>query len=249
MTLSCRGKGSPEPRIVWTRVGSKMPNGQETLESDVVTFSRVSRKHAGIYKCTASNGHGSGATKQMEVLVRYLPEVEVSEVFVHKMTDDEAELVCSVHAFPAATVTWTKGGSAVTESDTISISHRGGRHALIFKKVSRSDFGDYSCHASNEVGDVRDTRIQLSGHAMPADFKSSPSGLEANSFLIEWSSFSFSPIQEFILETSTSPSGPWVARGPTRPTKEAGPFLWAGKFYLTGLEPATQYRARLGKCG
>ena len=67
--------------------------------------------------------------------------------------------------------------------------------------MERADFGEYSCHASNEHGDARDTTIQLSGHARPADFKSSPAGTEANSFLIQWSSFSFSPIEEFKLET------------------------------------------------
>ena len=38
------------------------------------------------------------------MIVRYRPEVEVSEVFVHKKEGDEAELVCSVHAYPTATV-------------------------------------------------------------------------------------------------------------------------------------------------
>ena len=95
-----------------------MPGGENFVESDSVTFTRVTRKHAGIYKyatimiiivvdnfvimitiiiviisialqcdttqvhnvtqcitlvklrCTASNGHGQGATKQMEVVVR-----------------------------------------------------------------------------------------------------------------------------------------------------------------------------------
>ena len=60
--------------------------------------------HHCYFRCIASNGHGAGASKEMEVIVRYRPEVEVSEVFVHKKEGDEAELVCSVHAYPTATV-------------------------------------------------------------------------------------------------------------------------------------------------
>lgn len=245
VTLSCKGTGSPRPSIKWTRVGHKMPNGEEMLESDDVTFSRVSRKHAGIYKCIASNGHGAGASKEMEVIVRYRPEVEVSEVFVHKKEGDEAELVCSVHAYPTATVTWTKEGSPVTSRERVKIANRGGRHSLTIQKVERADFGEYSCHASNEHGAARDTTIQLSGHAKPADFKSSPAGTEANSFLIQWSSFSFSPIEEFKLETRPASSGSWTSHPVSSPTKDLGPYLYAGKFYLTGLEGATQYLARV----
>merc|ERR550519_3058589 len=123
VTLSCKGTGAPKPAIKWTRVGHKMPGGENFVESDSVTFTRVTRKHAGIYKCTASNGHGQGATKQMEVVVRYKPEVDVSEVFVHKKAGDEAELVCTVHAFPPATVRWYKSGSEVLESERVKVQH------------------------------------------------------------------------------------------------------------------------------
>jgi len=245
VTLTCKGKGIPEPEMKWTRWGKKMPSGKETEEGDVLTFSRVTRHHSGTYKCTASNGHGQEATKQIVVDVRYSPEVEISEMFVHKRAGDQAELVCTVHAFPPATVIWTKGGSPVSQDDRITISNRGGRHAVIFKKVVKEDFGEYSCQASNEVGEERNTKIQLSGHAKPAEFKSSATGEEEDSFLIQWSAFSLSPIEEFRLETSTSPSGSWTVQGPTPPTKEDAPFRWAGKFYLKGLDGATQYRARV----
>lgn len=225
-----------------------MPDGKNFVESDSVTFTRVTRKHAGIYRCTASNGHGQGATKQMEVIVRYKPEVEVSEVFVHKKAGDEAELVCTVHAFPPATVRWYKGGSEVLESERVKVHHRGGRHALSIKKIERSDFGDYACRASNDIGSSGDKSVKVSGHAMPPTFKSSPSGSEETKFLIEWTSFSFSPITEFKLETKPATYGSWQEQSASKvegPSKENGPFLYSGKSHLTGLQVATQYQARI----
>jgi len=248
VTLSCKGTGAPQPAIKWTRVGHKMPGGENFVESDSVTFTRVTRKHAGIYKCTASNGHGQGATKQMEVVVRYKPEVEVSEVFVHKKAGDEAELVCTVHAFPPATVRWFKGGSEVQESEKVKVNHRGGRHDLTFRQIERSDFGEYTCRASNEIGSSGDKSVKLSGHAMPATFKSAQSGSEETKFLIEWTSFSFSPITEFKLETKPASYGSWQAVTATKvegPSKEPGPYLYSGKSYLTDLQGATQYQARI----
>jgi len=249
VTLSCKGKGMPEPSIKWTRESGhsrKMPNGQDQMEDDVITLSRVTKKDAGIYRCTASNGHGSGATKEMEVIVRYAPEITISEMLVHQRTGDAAELVCGVHAFPPPTVTWTKGRTPVGNTDRITVSNIGGRHSITITQVEKSDFGEYVCQASNELGDTKSSPILLSGHAKPAQFKSNPMGDKPTAFLIQWTSFSFTPINEFSLETSTSPTGPWTPHTlTTPPTKETDPFKWAGKFYLTELQESTQYFARV----
>jgi len=250
VTLSCKGKGMPEPSIKWTRESGhsrKMPNGQDQMEDDVITLSMVTKNDAGIYRCTASNGHGSGATKQMEVIVRYAPEITISEMLVHQRTGDAAELVCGVHAFPPPTVIWTKGRTPVGNTDRITVSNRGGRHSITITQVEKSDFGEYVCQASNELGDTKSSPILLSGHAKPAQFKSNPVGDKPTAFLIQWTSFSFTPINEFSLETSTSPTGPWTPHTlTTPPTKEeTEAFVWAGKFYLTELQESTQYFARV----
>merc|ERR1712038_1397667 len=47
VTLNCKGSGSPKPTIKWSRVGKSMPDGSNEIESEIVTFSDVSRHHAG----------------------------------------------------------------------------------------------------------------------------------------------------------------------------------------------------------
>ena len=71
VTLNCRASGKPAPVVKWARVGKLMPDGSSEIESDVVTFSNVNRKHAGTYRCTADNGHGREASKTVEVAVEY----------------------------------------------------------------------------------------------------------------------------------------------------------------------------------
>jgi len=244
VTLACKGAGSPQPAIKWTRVGQKMPDGSSSIESDSVTFTRVNRKHAGTYKCTASNGHGTGATKQMEVIVQYEPEVDVSEVFVHKRQGDEAELVCTVHGFPPAKVTWLGVSQADQDSGRIKIDHRGGRHSLTIKSVASGDFKDYTCAARNEIGENK-VAVKLSGHAKPAKFTSEAAGSEDSKFLVEWSSYSFTPITEFRLETRVAPSGSWTPHEVAAPTEEDATYTYFGKKHLTGLQAATQYQARV----
>ena len=71
VTLNCRASGKPAPVVKWARVGKLMPDGSSEIESEVVTFSNVNRKHAGTYRCTADNGHGREASKTVEVAVEY----------------------------------------------------------------------------------------------------------------------------------------------------------------------------------
>merc|ERR1712106_709432 len=122
------------------------------------------------------------------------------------------------------------------------LAKSGSRHTLTISEVQQADFGKYTCQASNTLG--RDERvIEMSGHASPADFKSAASGHSDDSFLLEWSSKSFTNIEEFLLETSLSPSGSWSSVTVV-PTKE-GAYHFAGKEFITNLQPATPYMARV----
>ena len=136
----------------WSRVWANMPDGSDEIESDMVIFSDVTKEHAGIYKCSATNGFGKKASKKVEVVVEYSPEVEVSEVFVQTKSGEEAEIVCQVHAVPKPTITWTKDGQTVTASSRVKIDHSGSRHTLTFMGVQKADFGKYTCEAANALG-------------------------------------------------------------------------------------------------
>ena len=159
-SLYCKGSGSPKPTVKWIRVGRAMPNGLHEIESEVVTFSDVSRRHAGTYVCSANNGHGKEASKQIKVNVEYSPEMEVGEVFVHTKTGDKAEIVCRVHAFPSPTVVWVFNGNAISSNERVKIGRVGSRHTLTITKVQPSDFGTFTCQASNTLGtDERTTEL------------------------------------------------------------------------------------------
>ena len=160
VTLNCKGSGNPKPAVKWSRVGKPMPDGSNDIESEIVTFSDVSRHHAGTYVCSASNGHGKEASKKVEVNVEYSPEMEVGEVFVHTKTGDKAEIVCRVHAFPSPTVVWVFNGNAISSNERVKIGRVGSRHTLTITKVQPSDFGTFTCQASNTLGtDERTTEL------------------------------------------------------------------------------------------
>lgn len=243
VTLSCKASGKPRPQVRWSRVGKMMPDGQSEIKSEVVTFSQVSRKHSGTYRCTASNGHGKEATQTVEVVVKYAPEIELSEMFIHTREGEEkTELVCNVHAHPAPQVIWERNGQKIIDNSRVKQSNIGSRHTLVITSVQRSDFGSYSCRASNNLG-TQHRVIELSGHASPAEFKSQASGNKKTTFLLEWTSKSYSPISKFLLDVAQEGTEDWRSFEAT--FHKEGPYHWAGKQFLSDLDEATQYKARV----
>ena len=105
-----------------------MPDGRADIEQESVTFTQVSRKHAGTYKCTASNGYGKEAVKEVVVDVNYGPEIEITEMFIHSQTgQDKVELICNVHAHPAPSVNTSVLYSAEGYTNVSSLPYKCGQ--------------------------------------------------------------------------------------------------------------------------
>ena len=164
--LECLAQGEPPPSITWQRRGKRLPDGRANMTGQSLVFRQVGREHAGLYQCTASNGHGTEATKMVELEVLYPPEIQVTEVFVSTFTgQDKVELVCNVHAHPAPLVVWTRAGQVISQGGEgrLRINTIGRRrHSLVISKVHQSDFGQYTCSAANSLGSANKT-IELSG--------------------------------------------------------------------------------------
>jgi len=82
----------------------------------------------------------------------------------------------------------------------------------------------------------------VSGLAGFANFKSDAQGMEANTFLLEWTSESHTPINEFELNWRKE-DGDWEIF--TVPAHRDNSIIWNGKWSFPDLEPATRYEARV----
>ena len=70
-TLKCNIlAGSPTPEVRWMRKEKKLPNGEDEIVGSTLSFSSVSRQHAGHYLCSADNGFGpSPAMREVRLQV------------------------------------------------------------------------------------------------------------------------------------------------------------------------------------
>ncbi|CAH0547530.1 unnamed protein product [Brassicogethes aeneus] len=120
---------------------------------------------------------------------------------------------------------------------------RGSRHTLMIRKVHRTDFGNYTCVADNQLGKTRKS-VQLTGKPNPVKFSSSRMGSWKDSYNISWAVESLSPIEEYKLlfrripETGTGEdaAGHSVSYGFVRRTDWRDVILPATQTQSTGVQ-------------
>ena len=82
-----------------------------------------------------------------------------------------------------------------------------------------------------------------SGAAGPAEYKCDPAGQEPDSYLLEWTVVSYTPITAFRIETREAGTTAW--KESTSVPIEDGPYHYAGKLFLKQLSYATRYEAKV----
>ena len=151
VTMRCIANGDPMPKVTWTRIGKRLPDGRKELAADELNYVKVDHHHSGTYVCTADNGFGEPVKEKIEVDIEYAPEVEVEELFIHATTGNAIELVCNVHAHPTPVVKWFKNSMELTD-ETAKLKKHGHRHTLMIPSVTEADLGNYTCRAENRIG-------------------------------------------------------------------------------------------------
>jgi len=164
LALVCKGEGDPAPTLSWKRERKRMPDGHNKIYGAQVIYSNVTRKHSGTYVCEGSNGSGFIAKDTIKIDVIHPPEITGEQSYIQDEGSIMLELVCIVHAYPKAEVTWYKDGQQLVESDSINVEKIGRKHLLQVRNLDEiRDAGTYTCHAVNPVGEFKENfHIQVS---------------------------------------------------------------------------------------
>ncbi|RZC33434.1 limbic system-associated membrane protein-like, partial [Asbolus verrucosus] len=107
-------------------------------------------------------------------------------------------------------VLWYRDTMQLDTTERRIMESRGSRHTLVIRKVHRSDFGNYTCVADNQLGKTRKS-VQLTGKPNPAKFSSASRGNWRDSYNISWAVESLSPIEEYKLLFRRLPDNPGVS--------------------------------------
>ncbi|XP_070551582.1 B-cell receptor CD22-like [Ptychodera flava] len=152
-------EANPYPNsFTWTKDGDHVSSGQ------TYNIPKCDLSHAGIYTCTAANvfhdgteGRDEGMT---ELVVHLRPTILTDDIQTLEVeAGDNVTLVCRADAYPVATISWRDNKDQPITGDepnreiitpepegTISTS------TLHIRDIQDSDFGEYNCTATNEIG-------------------------------------------------------------------------------------------------
>uniref|UniRef100_A0A8C2GD70 Neural cell adhesion molecule 1b n=1 Tax=Cyprinus carpio TaxID=7962 RepID=A0A8C2GD70_CYPCA len=252
VTLTCEATGDPTPTITWsfgTRVfteGEQGPDGDVLVRSDArvssLTLKYAQYTDAGEYLCTARNAIGETA-QPVYLEVRYAPKI-LGSVTVYTWEGNPANISCEVLAHPSdVSITWQRDGFQLPNANTsnIKIYNTPSASYLEVNPESQSDFGNYNCTASNEIGTESKEFIVI-----PADVPSAPSITQVQPYsstaqvlFEEPESTGGVPVLKYRAEWRAVGRGKWVQR--VYEVKDAG----LSSVTVTGLKPENDYEVKM----
>ncbi|XP_076876968.1 protein CEPU-1-like [Brachyhypopomus gauderio] len=158
VTLMCLANGKPEPAISW-RVHTPSASGDGVSSDDeYLEIPSISRNRAGVYECLAANDIAADI-RTLRLVVNYPPSVfESRDVGV--TLGQRGVLQCQVDAVPEAEFEWYRDDRRIYNSlDGIEIEDSGTLSKLTLFNVSETDYGNYTCVATNKLGSVNTSII------------------------------------------------------------------------------------------
>ncbi|XP_050091733.1 hemicentin-1 [Anopheles aquasalis] len=258
LEVACAVTGVPQPYVTWSY--QQQDNASTVFQDDrKLSVLIKDRNFSGPVQCTATNAVGEPATASVEVIVNFVPEIDVKMTTVHTRVGETAILECLVTSHPVASIHWFHHGLPVVfdrrivKLDSPISKHQYytvQRHQLAIRNLRDSDLGQYECKAGNRVG-ITGTQLELTGRPMVATFKPAAEMSSPTTHNFIWQTESFSPIIEYKLKFRRVPSGNVTPARRTLPQLiwneliipsdgSYGPLHSIG-YTLQGLQPTSVY--------
>uniref|UniRef100_A0ABM0M4I6 Peroxidasin-like n=1 Tax=Saccoglossus kowalevskii TaxID=10224 RepID=A0ABM0M4I6_SACKO len=142
----CRAYGNPEPVIAWTKMGNPLPEDRRhtLLPDGTLRIARVTKDDEGSYECQAINtaGHRQ-STANLEVSKRVPPVFLITPTDLDVVSGSDVQIPCNANGYPLPTITWSKDGIQISESNKFYINPDG---FLIIRDAGRIDQGRLSAN-------------------------------------------------------------------------------------------------------
>ncbi|XP_039595048.1 inactive tyrosine-protein kinase 7 [Polypterus senegalus] len=150
--LHCKSKAIPTPSVTWYRNGLNITGDArfEVFENGTLRINNVEVYDGTVYKCICSTFAGlieGNARVTVLERLKFTPPPQPQQCME---LDKEASMLCSATGRVRPSIMWKKADANIPPH----VEQNGG--TLYFRKVSRSDSGNYTCTASNsQQGEIQ----------------------------------------------------------------------------------------------
>ncbi|NWH17828.1 OBCAM protein, partial [Grus americana] len=177
VTLMCLAFGRPEPTVTWRHLSGK---GQGFVsEDEYLEITGITREQSGEYECSAVNDVAVPDVRKVKVTVNCeckgwgncggvgmepgvtLHGVSADPPYISNAKNTGASvgqkgiLQCEASAVPVAEFQWFKEDTRLANGlEGVRIESKGRLSTLTFFNVSEKDYGNYTCVATNKLGNT-----------------------------------------------------------------------------------------------
>ncbi|XP_073095909.1 neural cell adhesion molecule 1 isoform X31 [Manis javanica] len=161
VTLACDAEGFPEPTMSWTKDGEQIESEEAEKyvfsdDSSELTIRKVDKGDEAEYVCIAENKAGEqDASIHLKVFAK--PKITYVENQTAMELEEQVTLTCEASGDPIPSITWRTSTRNISSEEKTLDGHMVVRsHArvssLTLKSIQYTDAGEYTCTASNAVG-------------------------------------------------------------------------------------------------
>uniref|UniRef100_G1QAU5 Ig-like domain-containing protein n=1 Tax=Myotis lucifugus TaxID=59463 RepID=G1QAU5_MYOLU len=138
-----------------------LPEGQGFVsEDEYLEISDIKRDQSGEYECSALNDVAAPDVRKVKITVNYPPYISKAKN-MGVSVGQKGILSCEASAVPNAEFQWFREDTRLaTGLDGVRIENKGRISTLTFFNVSEKDYGNYTCVATNKLGNTN-TSITL----------------------------------------------------------------------------------------
>eukprot|EP00057_Strongylocentrotus_purpuratus_P012048 XP_011666522.1 PREDICTED: MAM domain-containing glycosylphosphatidylinositol anchor protein 1-like [Strongylocentrotus purpuratus] len=189
ITLRCNASGRPAPFFTWVKMIPNQPEpeelsaGTEDTKHGVFMITNVSRTQSGDYRCQATNRIGPNFG-YVELVVQYVPELTGLPSDIRAAPGASVTFGCDVIANPKPfDFYWMKDGLKLSQDGTNPTPNT----FVILKLDPKTDYGNYTCVVTNQVG-ISSATVEVSGRPLaPVIMNSDPQGIYRHTYNLTWS--------------------------------------------------------------
>ncbi|KAG8434734.1 hypothetical protein GDO86_012909, partial [Hymenochirus boettgeri] len=150
VALRCLATGRPEPAVTWRHFSGK--SQRFVSDDEYLEIIGITKEQSGQYECSAANDVAAPVVRRVRVTVNYPPYISDTRNTGASL-GQKGILRCAASAVPLAEFQWYKEDTRLASGlDGIRIENKDHMSLLTFFNVSEKDYGNYTCVASNKLG-------------------------------------------------------------------------------------------------